>query len=252
MSADNLLGRTGETPLFQQAFSPAELIGGFLLPQIKIREPKVLLKYDELGAREINVQVYKSGGRVIAIAQGFPVTGMEVNHLLHFAAPSKDYGLDTYDLVNDWANLYTSRQEERLLRHSTQYISTKSWHVFENVRLQLLQLISRSWEVGKQALEDNITVNPVMVLSKTQGGVWQWHIDSKDDDLLSGVKGMPELGPILAGAFSSDITARWDDRFRHQNLGSTQAFPLVLDKKDDLLAGRFVQGLLQHVELDIS
>jgi hypothetical protein len=214
-------------------FSMADLLGGSVLPQPHATIETSL--YEQLGRREMEIFKLEFRDKQSIVVRGFAINGYELNGLLHFAAPSKAYGFDKADIEMDWTNLYSDdvEQQSRLERHKNSYTDPKSWQMYEGVKDLVLPLISKqrqSWSVFPM----------VSLLIQSKDKI-SWNIGSQLN--VNGY--IPSLGPLLIAAFAPDVTAGWEHRYKGQNMGATQVLPLVIQKRDSLIASKLVNNILE-------
>jgi hypothetical protein len=204
-----------------------ELLGGQLLPRNDIDRDDI---YRNLGDVSLIISGVKSQNEQEITIQGLPVTGIELNALLHYAAPSRQYGIDTGDLLGDWVNIYDPTNAELLKKHIERYIGPENWSLFESVKDSVWRLIKRDSATD--------TLMPVVRLRKIEGGNWEWSLNREE---------MEVLGPALIAAFSPDITTIWPKKIG-QDMGTTQALPLTLMKRADLLGSKLIKQIIGLAE----
>jgi len=231
-------------------FSAAQLLGGRVSPRTGIAEPYL---YKFLGSRDLKILEVNIKDSSEIWVVGFPVTGMELNALLHFAAPSRffasAYGMDTDDLLKDWVELYKPERVELLKKHIEKYVGAENWAHFEKIKDLVWGIIKRDYEreeLGQKNLSD--TVTPVARLLRNKDGKLSWNFE----DIPYQLHEVPVLGPDLIAAFSPEITERWPKRLGHatvdQDMGTTQILPLTLMRKSDLLLSLLVKQIVGVVE----
>lgn len=231
---------SGEKTVCIGHYSVKDLLGGTLLDRADIKRRDL---YEKLGDSKLTIfQTDCKDGKTQYRIEGFPVTGMELNALLHFAAPSHLYGIDTNDLMMDWIDLYSPENAQLLELHAKYYVGPENWSRFEQVRLHVWSLISRDYQHGKiSGSKQTDTITPVVIIEKRRDGSLHWVFDEPCEDTVNG----SILGPTLIAAFSPDISTRWPKRIG-QDMGTTQALPLTLMKQNDLLASELVTAILQQ------
>lgn len=194
-------------------------------------------------------------------AIGPRIDGKTLTYLLHFAAPSKAFGVDVGDIIKDWDKLYTDpANAKRLAAHR----KMAGWSEYEAERLRLLRTI----ETGYGGDPNNLDyVVPVIRLKLTDEGV-SWNLDPLDEAEPTGLKRLPDgsivrlsealpiLGPLLAAAYSPSATFNWGFSRSYkgkakdngsQNMGSTQVLPLTIGLAPTLLETSLIRNLVYYV-----
>ncbi len=204
-----------------------QLLGGYLLPRTDIQRPDI---YQKLGEETISISRIETDEGLEILVQGLPVTGIDLNALLHYAAPSRVFGIDRGDLLMDWVDIYKPENTELLKRHVEKYIGVENWALFERVKDSVWSLIKVNSPTD--------ALNPMIRLKKGADGKYDWNFNGDS---------MQVLGPALAAAFSPDITTKWPERIG-QDMGTTQALPLTLMKREDLLGSVLIAQIIGFVE----
>lgn len=209
--------------------------------------------YFDFATRPINIFVkrWKDETEVTAVCSG--LRGIELQTMFHLAAPSKRYGVDYEDTLDDWKQLYNDPTNiNRLKLHRR----IPNWDIYENYRDELRRLIYLDYYGYHETIK---TVHPVMKLRINNGEV-SWNLDEldeKDEDTIvpnePTMRMIPALGPLVTAAYSPQITSVWGKLLNYhleesvrgtQDMGSTQAFPLTLAKADTLLDSSIIKNLL--------
>ena len=242
-----------------QTIKIADLFGGLVPPQADLVSKS---KYTLLGNLPLNIFKLQNNSSQEAefVLSSRPLTGLEVNYLLHFAAPSKRYLLDTDDIRVDWHDLFENPQHKgRLEAHRR----LDGWTQFEERRVQILEAIEK--DADKLAGPKDVVI-PVIHLHKNSQGVFSWKFDISADIGTQILSEFPQLendqnylltalGPVLVAAYSPRVTSTWGTRLgytengmkRTQDMGSTQALPLSIGLAPTLLEGEFMTGLINYL-----
>lgn len=220
-----------------------------------------------------SLQLYKSelaDGTTELFAIAETVDGERLNALMYFPAPSKVFGLDTDDILEDWEKLYKPGNENLLKGHR----HIPNWSVFETERGMLWDAIL-SYKRTPQVKTDDLLFVPILAWKKTADGKFVWQIDRQKVRSLNKViaahleKGTssPEnrysllVGSLLAASYAPELTTTWEKELtfqlakkkqpaeKEQNMGSTQALPLVLAWSEQLLESDFIINLEMRMGL---
>lgn len=195
--------------------------------------------YLDIATRDMQTTVMDSGSILVV---GPPIKGMELQALLHFAAPSKMHGaeeLDYYDTQQDWKTLFNGSIASgiRLKGHKR----IPKWDLFENHKDSILEFIQKDHDSLSDHPAD--VIHPVMHL--TPDG---WNLDTLDDATADALGKdpatlIPYLGPLFVAAYSPGVTGTWQkdlgysmENVRHSNdMGPTQVLPVTIAFMNDLL-----------------
>ncbi len=185
----------------------------------------------------------KHGGEIQAIGQALSIK--DLIRLLHYAAPSKFFGFDESDRINDGLKLYNDPDNARLLRR---HQKLPGWKDYELHHKLLVELYTREYE-GKGLTTDILV--PVIRL-RDSGEGYRWVFDPPEAKAVRNkvmypntYKAIPQssflpiLGPLLVAAYSPDVTKEWGElrtfkgvangtEASHADMGSSQLFPLAI------------------------
>src|SRR3989344_5924384 len=191
-------------------------LGGELLPQKP--DTKNISEYMRLGGIYLTTMRIASvkSETVQYIGLTNPLRGMELNALTHYGAPNKSYGFDTSDYLQDERTLFnpTSESGEKRLHDHRQI---RNWDKFERIRKRCTRVIDLDY--GSDKVENPPKLVPVIQISMDKG-VMRFDFDLNPElacriqnrdlytmDDLDENPLMAELGPLLAAAFSPDVTS---------------------------------------------
>lgn len=242
----------------------ADLFGGIVPEQQEYESLGVEEFYHGLAAEQaLRVFVeHRKKGTIYTIGSQ-ALTGVELQHLFHYGAPSKYNGLDFEDRHGDWNDLYDP-QDPEMVKLLLAHRRIPKWDIFENHREFLDNFIHES---QMHYLEDTYVV-PMIRIGEKDGKVkWDFtDLDRDEADTMDHIYRsdgfedpsvyhfIPALGPTLAAAYSPDVTNTWETDLnmrlkpqgRTQDMGSTQSLTLSLAKAPDLFNGAFMQNLLSY------
>ncbi len=177
-----------------------------------------------------------------------PLLGHDISALLYAAAPSKVFGtdFDYNDTISDWQALYEPGNEKRLNAHR----KIPGFDEFEASKDKILRcLLDRrnpngtplfpvvSWRVNS----DKSVVFDAEYAARVIRDLELAGIES--DQFAT------TLGVLVTAAFSPEITSRWPKKLGYgseggtQDMGPTQALPLVLAEQHALADSFFVSRM---------
>jgi len=191
-------------------------------------------------------------------------SGSDLQHLFHFAAPSKKYRYDFEDTQNDWEQLYTDPVHAERLKHHQRI---PEWDMFELYREELRTFIGNDFDAGGTIKK---FVVPVVRIRQNKDEM-KWEFSTLDEKLeklfreimqthdVDNVTYVPALGPAFLAAFSPKIMSEWGPRLTYglkstgpgQDMGSTQAFALSLAIAESLLSSPFLDKMIRYAETGI-
>lgn len=248
------------------AIDIATLFGGNVPRQKTYNPVTTEIFYDKFARRPFYPFVVEGHGQKAEIVVvGTLVTGRQLTHLFHFAAPSKFFGVDPDDIRMDWNDLFTKPYHAKRLEAHRRI---PGWQQYEQRREDLLRLIENDYAGRTTGLNGVI---PVLRLQTTEQAVPSWNFADAEPQLLEaifqinpGLQGRQEmlysiLGPLVAAAYSPAVTQSWGERRTYagtakgneigsQNMGSTQILPITIGLAGDLTGTPFVKNLVNHVE----
>lgn len=203
------------------AIALTEMTSGIVPYRQGIRDtkPEVQAMWGTLAQAPLTVFSATRNGSDIqeTIMVGRGMTAHEVNALLFFAAPYKDFGLDTYDIISDWTNLYTKPEHEKRKRL---HAKMPGWSQFDASRELVLGVLERNYQFldGFQGQDRNDVVVPVLRWRKDAEGNNKIVMEPLDEGLRAAlVDALPDqkveakrldsgMGVIYAAAYSPGNT----------------------------------------------
>lgn len=253
----------------------AELLGGKVLPRPDIDRISNNSRYADLYERtgKVPLEIFRtrnssSTGYIIV---GPELSGLEFNGILHFAAPSKTFGYDTNDIINDWGSLYNDQNNtKRLNAHRAM---SPRWEYFERKRELILSAIKNDYNrQPSQPRNPQDVLIPVARLIRDAQGNFSWNFEDLEPGIaeeiskilgshyagISNERMLPTLGPVFIGAYSPDITddeTKWPSYRGYskdggtQNMGATQILPLSLILAETLNDGILMRRLVHYLEM---
>lgn len=218
------------------------------------------IMYTEISEKQMVVFKAVENDSITFYVCGPRIYGRDVNRLLHFAAPSKTFGIDVMDTINDWTNLYTKPENAKRLEAHRRI---PFWSRFEESRQIILDIIKAGQAnyVDKKPQSPEDYLVPVIVL-KFKDGRLELSLDNPSDEAMESMatNGLyfPErsrmlviIGALFLAAYSPDVTTKWPKQRTYsggpgittQDMGPTQTLPLVLANRSDLNFGQFLKQL---------
>ena len=146
--------------------SPNELLGTTFIDQYRL----------PFGKRQLHFyQVFWGKSVDIIGVQDGRIGGRRLNELLHVIKPQKAaYGIDTYDLLNDWRLIETPVNTDRLHRHEQipgfkEFMGEKDmfWDLINRAHVDVNRMVKKTWK----------RENP----SKGLKGVIWWNVDCESN-----------------------------------------------------------------------
>jgi len=239
-----------------------------------LKNPESKILYEDLSDKSL--MLYKTqlaDGSVEMYAFGEPLDGKQLNSLLYFPAPSRIFGdsdFDIDDTLMDWMKLFDGSEESEALLKAHRHIP--NWMVFETERIILLESLAAYRNPRPQPPGQYFV--PVMAWRAYPDGHFEWLVDVKKTQSFERVKAshlgkqvsLPEnkysllVGSLLAASYSPEITTTWKDQLSYalkeqekneatQDMGPTQALPLVLGFSQQLLESQFVISVEEKMGL---
>jgi len=250
---------------FREPRSILNFVDNTLPPQKK--DTKDLEIYKNLSAIPLIPLVinFPKTNELLFVGISRPIRGSEIPYLAHFGAPNKSFGHDTNDYISDEKTLFNpdSTYSANLLANHQQI---PNWNIFERIRERLTRTIKQDYEKPDPS---NPGLSAVIQLRKKDGQL------SVDLDLHPYVEGylkdsmfdikpapietyLPELGPLVLGAYSPEITSKWPeedsyskkcaDKGTRQRIAATQFVAYSISRAGELVPGRFATNFAHYCE----
>lgn len=218
--------------------------------------------FSEIYNSSISVFKVESGEEMEIIGICQPVTGTQINQIFYFGSPSDRYGLDTADIMNDWASLFNPGDDQGKKNRLKDHMAIPGMNHFVPNYKKIYRLIDEDINYLKSPNYVSERIIPVIRIRKNQNKTFSWDFSDFDNRTLGELeevlhlkngeaeKLMPSLGAIYAAAFTPEVRiALWKEWETHSfatsnTIGATQSWLYSLWKGGLLFDGAFIQKIL--------
>ena len=161
------------------------------------------------------------------VVVGPPLNAKEINAVLYFAAPYKNFGLDTDDILNDWRDIF--RNKERLERHG----AMPGWGAAESSIVKVGRVLESGYNRSSGFFKNTSERIVPIIHWKESGGKKTLLLEPLDKELQTQVTERSGysaaqvdggMGIVLLAAYSPDQT-QWPERSGYKRTGTQPMGP---------------------------